>query len=785
MIKYILILLLFINTAYGQASYPFGATSSSNYSKTGGMMWTPAHATNDTNKVAGFDSTGKLVLRTKSNGVSFDTTGLLRKTDTSRNGIVVTYWVLDSTNQYNVKYSDTATKVATQYQERKTQYYGTIYSNNNWTSLTGFTQNGCTASASGTNINFSGGANNNSQSLDYDYYSGLEHYKITGQFIVTEKSSTSYGFGVGVKSHTSNNPVSLNLRFDMSTGGNSGKIQLYTGTNTTLRATSSLAIPFSVNDSIVLSVERFHNRIIGIAYNVATGDSAYLTYTFATNPPVYAPNRWKFAVFSVGGTFTLDSLAITSRELKNASWGIGGDSKVAGYRASAYNKSFYNLLKEQFSDIFVSAAGSDMTEDLLAKVPEIIALAPKQFIIAIGCNDLRFGVDTATMKANIDSIAARLTRAGIEPYYLTPFPESSLDQSVLLRHIRSKSNVIDVWNELGRCGSACRVDAYHLNDSGQVVVFNKIMEYSKLKGANNVLDYAVKQDEFVYPLQYSVNYPQTNTATLDTTKWHSEAYNDTRYAKIGDTATYLATDYELSQKVSNNIYPFIKLNNAAIKRVIATTTGSGDLDVYTCPAGKRAAIQTLYGTNTNASAAVIYVQLKISSTYYRLTTNSSSISTTTQYAQNVQYTLEGGETLAINSTQSGVNVTTTIIEYDTAGSSVKSAKLINPSNGDNTLYTCPTGKTAFITASQNGLYLTGNNSFNVCTDATSTSYYFNLVPSGGSVATGNKIFPTTTLAANTRTQINMNVTLTAGDFINYNTATGASGQIAWINVIEN
>lgn len=113
MTKYILILLLLINTAYGQAVSTFGATSSSNYSKTGGMMWTPAHATNDTNKVAGFDSTGKLVLRTKSNGVSFDTTGLLRKRDTSRNGIVVTYWVLDSTNRNNVRYGDTSTKIAT------------------------------------------------------------------------------------------------------------------------------------------------------------------------------------------------------------------------------------------------------------------------------------------------------------------------------------------------------------------------------------------------------------------------------------------------------------------------------------------------------------------------------------------------------------------------------------------------------------------------------------------------------------------------------------------------
>ena len=75
------------------------------------------------------------------------------------------------------------------------------------------------------------------------------HLPLTGRFKVTEKSSTSYGFGVGVRSYTANNPVSLNLKFYMSTGSNSGKILLYTGTNTTLRATSSTAVTFSFNIS--------------------------------------------------------------------------------------------------------------------------------------------------------------------------------------------------------------------------------------------------------------------------------------------------------------------------------------------------------------------------------------------------------------------------------------------------------------------------------------------------------------------------------------------------------
>ncbi len=91
----------------------FGKQSPNDTSKTGGQLVVPVLASSDSNKVIGVTSSGHFVLRTKSNGISFDTTGLLRKRDTSRNGIVVTYWVLDSTNRNNVKYGDTSTVIAT------------------------------------------------------------------------------------------------------------------------------------------------------------------------------------------------------------------------------------------------------------------------------------------------------------------------------------------------------------------------------------------------------------------------------------------------------------------------------------------------------------------------------------------------------------------------------------------------------------------------------------------------------------------------------------------------
>lgn len=86
--------------AQGQAVGLFGKNLPTDTSKTGGQIVATAYVNSDTNKVLGVNASGQLVFRTKGN-FSIDTTGLLRTTDTTRSGIVATYYYVDSLKATN------------------------------------------------------------------------------------------------------------------------------------------------------------------------------------------------------------------------------------------------------------------------------------------------------------------------------------------------------------------------------------------------------------------------------------------------------------------------------------------------------------------------------------------------------------------------------------------------------------------------------------------------------------------------------------------------------------
>lgn len=110
-----------ICNAMAQFVSPFGANRAQDSSKTKGQIVAPVYATSDTNKVLGITVSGHFVWRTKSGNSTIDTSGFLKKTDTSRSGIVTTYFYVDSlyssigTHDSLVKYSDSNIVYATQY----------------------------------------------------------------------------------------------------------------------------------------------------------------------------------------------------------------------------------------------------------------------------------------------------------------------------------------------------------------------------------------------------------------------------------------------------------------------------------------------------------------------------------------------------------------------------------------------------------------------------------------------------------------------------------------------
>lgn len=213
----------------------------------------------------------------------------------------------------------------------------------------------------------------------------------------------------------------------------------------------------------------------------------------------------------------------------------------------------------------------------------------------------------------------------------------------------------------------------------------------------------------------------------------------------------------------------------------SSSTGAADIDVYTVPAGKTAFVYSINYCNTTVSAIQCNTEVKISGVYYTIvrTSVSGSASPNTQ----IGIVLLAGETLAVNIAASGINLWAQIMEFDnTAGITI--AKSFTIANGDNTLYTCPSGKV--------GIMLDRNLSR---TSSTVHWRYLNqsggtrsiqgyVVPNGGSAGSTNQVFTASVNNNTSGAMVTGGQILSAGDFIVLTTNSGAGTQSCWINMLE-
>lgn len=364
-------------------------------------------------------------------------------------------------------------------------FLGTIYDSTTWNNLSSFTNNGGTFTVTANKIVGSAGSGTFTQSLDLNRFTLLERWKICAKVKV---SSGVYGFGLGIRSAEAGSKVDALGRFS----GIDGTLILNLGASHAASGTSS-AITFSTNDFIILTVER-NKDVITVSGRNATTNSATVSvsYTYLTSDgTILLPNTGKFAIYSFGGAFTVDSLAITSKEVKRAMVMTIGDSKTQAYYASTWANRYSEKLGVKFSSTVVSAGGYDQTADVINRLPEIYALAPKQIILAIGSNDIRQGVPAATIYANYDTIVARLERniPGCVVYHNEPFYESGgLDQTGLRAHILATypASKIFYTYDILRQPNTLNADLVHPNDLGNSYIFNAIVEKMVLVGGDNL-----------------------------------------------------------------------------------------------------------------------------------------------------------------------------------------------------------------------------------------------------------------------------------------------------------
>jgi hypothetical protein len=217
-----------------------------------------------------------------------------------------------------------------------------------------------------------------------------------------------------------------------------------------------------------------------------------------------------------------------------------------------------------------------------------------------------------------------------------------------------------------------------------------------------------------------------------------------------------------------------QLGSLKLKQISGTTPpvvalANGDNDLYTVPTGRRAIGLFNTAFNTAVGALNLYSTFKRSGTVYRVS-STANINAGAQGNTAWQIVCEAGDILGANASGTGLNLSGTIFEFDVS-SPLKTAIILDTSNGDQTLYTCPANKRAYLF---NSAFTFGLGVISFCGTTGTPSITPYLVPSGGSKGATNQIAAATPASASTRSSINCSTVLAAGDTIVINgNGTGA------------
>jgi hypothetical protein len=206
----------------------------------------------------------------------------------------------------------------------------------------------------------------------------------------------------------------LSLSFDYSTGANSGLLSLNIG-----GVVSSTALAFSAADVILLTLERNQDVVTATATNTTTGTS-YITISYVYTASVAnVVNTGQFAINNTStNSIIISSIDIGSTETMNPNLAVIGTSKTVGHFANDLMTSYPRKLQDAFPGTVILAGGFDKSQDYLNRLPELLALKPKQVILEPSVNDIIQSVASATWQANLASVVTQLQAAGIKVFLL-------------------------------------------------------------------------------------------------------------------------------------------------------------------------------------------------------------------------------------------------------------------------------------------------------------------------------------------------------------------------------
>jgi lysophospholipase L1-like esterase len=470
-------------------------------------------------------------------------------------------------------YADTTFHKVSAYtaDQKRGNVLGEIYSQTTFTDLDTFTVNTSPykpATISNLKILLGKTGTDSASLVTLKRYTALDRWTMKAGFIVGDKSSISYGFGLFMYSVNTTFAQDVRAQFTQrTTPGYDGYITIDDGNHGiafTTRATSATNVIFSVGDSIEFSLNRNKNIFTATARNVTTGN-AEVSVSYVYTGLTTAVNTGSPGFFAVGND-SVYHYSFYSDESTGADLMLIGDSKFTWY-GNAITQSIPNLLYAQAGNVINTGKSGDKTAEVLLTLDEMIALNPRQALVTIGSNDIRNGVSEATYKANIDTIYNRLTRNGVDVFFALMY-ETSVDQSVLRSYLLSRyptKYIDEAYTATLNCNSCLLADNIHLTAygnkkwvegllQGDKIDFATLGHFYEMKYRTGDLYYPAIGDSFIVHTNFTGR--KLNVFREGELQWEADTYEPSSITRNIDTIFFhppLATGERIRIQSYNQI----------------------------------------------------------------------------------------------------------------------------------------------------------------------------------------------------------------------------------------
>lgn len=283
------------------------------------------------------------------------------------------------------------------------------------------------------------------------------------------RDATSFGFAVGVKSIRTGDILSSAYRLCCETGGAfAGKFLPYVLLNDAgslpsgrRQSSSTDGLPAGAGNGFNFTsgvqhwfeVEKNANNTTMRLKDLSETVLLEHTYTHNITAPnwtneIHMHNTGRFCIWYNRGNLNVHEVQISSDSLKRPYWAFIGDSNMQGYFAANMANRYTTQAAGAYSSV-VLAGISDRLIEVEARLPEILAINPRNVYINIGSNDIT-GANNPSWATNYTTVLNTLLNAGINVVVGTPLARNGVDFQPVINYFNTNyPNLIqvDVWNQ--------------------------------------------------------------------------------------------------------------------------------------------------------------------------------------------------------------------------------------------------------------------------------------------------------------------------------------------------